>query len=85
LRILWELRGAPATFRDLQQRCGGVSPTLLNTRLRELRESGIVKLSDDGYQLTDLGQELGGILMPFHYWAEKWAGQTAQADSNKTK
>jgi len=38
LRILWELRNEPAaTFRELQTRCGGVSSSVLNQRLHELR------------------------------------------------
>jgi len=32
LRILWELRGEPLTFRALQAACGS-NPGLLNTRL----------------------------------------------------
>ena len=38
LRVLWELREEPAaSFRDLQVRCGNVSSSVLNERLRELR------------------------------------------------
>lgn len=43
LRVLWELRAEPATFRELRDRCGGLSPTVLNVRLKELREAGIVQ------------------------------------------
>src|ERR1700728_1015378 len=71
LRILWELRSSPANFRDLRERCGMLSPTMLNTRLAELREAGVVELGSEGYRLTSEGQELGGILLPFHHWAEK--------------
>ena len=42
LRILWELRDEPLRFRELQQACDGLSPSVLNTRLGELREAGIV-------------------------------------------
>ncbi len=38
LRVIWELREGRLTFRALQEACGGVSPTVLNERLRELRE-----------------------------------------------
>ncbi len=33
------------TFRALQDACGGVSPTVLNDRLRELRESRLIELA----------------------------------------
>ena len=47
LRVLWELREEPAeTFRDLQMRCGNISSSVLNQRLRELREAGILERSD---------------------------------------
>ena len=37
LRVIWELRDGRLTFRALQEACGGVSPTVLNQRVRELR------------------------------------------------
>jgi len=38
LRIVWELRDKPRRFRDLQDSIGA-SPTIINTRLAELREA----------------------------------------------
>ena len=74
LRVLWELRGEPLVFRALQQRCGGLSPTVLNDRLRELRAVGIVTVhADGGYTLTDEGRTLGDLLLPLHRWADEWA------------
>ena len=46
LRILWELRDGPLTFRALQAACGNLSPSVLNDRLRELREAGILELRE---------------------------------------
>ena len=43
LRVIWELREGRLTFRALQEACGGVSPTVLNERVRELRESGLLE------------------------------------------
>src|SRR5204863_8999581 len=44
LRVLWELRdGGAFTFRVLQERCGGLSSSVLNARLAELRDAGIVE------------------------------------------
>ena len=73
LRIVWELRENPLTFRALQQACGGLSPSVLNQRLGELRETLLVELKPEGYALTALGGELLMQLLPLTGWAEKWA------------
>jgi DNA-binding HxlR family transcriptional regulator len=73
LRVLWELRGKPQTFRHLQELCDGMSPSVLNTRLGELREANIVDLGDDGYFLTEEGRSLAKALGPLNTWAERWA------------
>jgi DNA-binding HxlR family transcriptional regulator len=74
LRILWELRDADGVgFRDLQQRCGGLSPSVLNTRMAELREAQLVADGDGGYVLTPLGRELGEQLVDLDAWASRWA------------
>jgi DNA-binding HxlR family transcriptional regulator len=73
LRILWELRdGAVPTFRELQQRCDGVSSSVLTERLSELRQAAIVERGDDGYQLTDRGRDLLALLQPIERWAASW-------------
>ncbi len=73
LRVIWELSRKPLSFRDLQAACGGISPTILNTRLAELRGAGIVELGGDGYALTAEGKRLLGEFMGLHDWAERWA------------
>lgn len=73
LRILWELRAEALTFRALQQRCGAISPTVLNTRLAEMKEAGLLESGDVGYRLTPRGQDLIEALTPLTRWAERWA------------
>ena len=73
LRIVWELRAEPLTFRALQQACGGLSPSVLNQRLAELRATALVEAEAGGYALTALGRELLAQLVPLTVWAEKWA------------
>jgi len=73
LRVIWELRESPLTFRALQEACGGLSPSVLNQRLAELRETALVEHKPDGYALTALGHELIAQLLPLAAWAEKWA------------
>ncbi len=73
LRIVWDLRDGPRRFRDLQAAIGA-SPTIINTRLAELREARLVELDEAaGYRLTELGQELLRLFLPLHHWSEKWA------------
>jgi DNA-binding HxlR family transcriptional regulator len=76
LRALWELRdGEAVTFRELQARCGGVSSSVLNDRLRELREAAIIEAdaTAGGYRLTPQGLELLHALAPLSAWAKRWS------------
>lgn len=75
LRILWELRQGPRTFRTLREACDDVSPSSLNQRLAELRALGAVELGDDGYALTASGAQLGKIVLALHDWAERAAAR----------
>ena len=73
LRMLWELRSTPLTFRELREHCDAMSPTVLNQRLRELRDAGVVVLEEPGgYALSPSGRELLDALMPLQRWAEQW-------------
>jgi DNA-binding HxlR family transcriptional regulator len=75
LRVLWELRAEqPLTFRDLQARCGGISSSVLNDRLRELRDAGILTAQPArGYRLSEDGHDLLAALAPLDDWASSWA------------
>ena len=80
LRILWELRTRALKFREVQENCGNISPTVLNTRLRDLKDHGLVTLGDEGYELTLAGQELGAQMTGLDQWANKWAEQLETDD-----
>lgn len=73
LGVIWQLSSGPMTFRQLQESCESVSPTVLNKRLKELKESGVLARGDSGYQLTGTGQELFALLHPFGDWSKRWA------------
>ena len=74
LRVLWELRDGPLGFRALQAACDQMSPTVLATRLGELRTAGLVETDPAGVnQLTSLGSELGEALHPLRTFAVRWA------------
>jgi DNA-binding HxlR family transcriptional regulator len=84
LRVLWELRdGAAPTFRQLQAQCGDISSSVLNDRLRELRDAGIVTTSHaSGYHLTAEGHSLLSALAPLDAWANRWATRTTRHSQN---
>jgi DNA-binding HxlR family transcriptional regulator len=82
LRILWELHQTPASFRELQSRCEGLSPSVLNTRLNELREARLLENGDRGYQLSGLGMELIEQFLPLTHWAESWAANIDPSKEN---
>ncbi|MFT3847582.1 MAG: helix-turn-helix domain-containing protein [Propionivibrio sp.] len=73
LGILWHLGESPCVFRQLQDRCGGISPSILNARLKELRDANIVKRIVDGYALTDRGMELRSFVVPLANWSASWS------------
>ncbi len=79
LRIVWELRDDQAlTSRALRTACDQASPTILQTRLSELRDAGLVELvPGDGYRLTEMGRELFETFLPLHRFAERWSKLTA--------
>jgi DNA-binding HxlR family transcriptional regulator len=78
LRIIWELRDGPLTSRALRTACDDASPTVMQARLSELREAGLVDLlAGDGYRLTPLGSELMESFLPLHHFAERWSKRMA--------
>jgi DNA-binding HxlR family transcriptional regulator len=83
LRVLWELRhGSGHTFRALQESCGGVSSSVLNQRLGELRDAGIVASEGSvGYRLSGEGRELVNALGPIDAWSKRWAKRAPQLES----
>jgi DNA-binding HxlR family transcriptional regulator len=77
LRVLWELRGEALTFRALQD-AAATNPALLNTRLKELRDAGVVDHGEGGYFLSDTGRGLMQSLQPLSAWADAW-GRSSSA------
>ena len=74
LRILWELNLGPCTFRELQARCGDISPTTINKRIKELCLANlIIKSKDTGYNLSPQGKELITLFGPINDFAQSWA------------
>ena len=81
--VIWQLRKGPATIRALQEACESISPAVLNSRLKELREAKLVCTTNDGYALTDMGVELSLLLEPFGAWAITWAMEVAPEEAER--
>jgi len=71
--VVWQLQEGPYTFRELQARCESISPSILNARIKDLREAEIAERTLEGYRLTRNGDELIKILRPFGEWSRVWA------------
>lgn len=72
LRVIWELRGEPLSFRALRAACGDVSPSVMQSRLHELRHLGLIEqIPGLGYRHTSAGQQLFRVLAPLTDWAER--------------
>src|SRR3954466_12603795 len=78
LRVLWELRDGPLTFRALQEACES-NPGSLNARLKDLRELGTVDHEDGGYRLSESGISLMETLTSLQAWSDQWAAQLPRA------
>jgi len=71
--VVWQLQNGPYTFRALQEKCESISPSILNSRIKDLTIAGIVERTLGGYQLTKRGSKLIKLLLPFQEWSMDWA------------
>jgi DNA-binding HxlR family transcriptional regulator len=80
LRVLWELRREHLGFRALQERCDGMSSSVLRDRLAELTGAEILVTDAEGrYGLSDHGRELMRALGPLSTWADRWNADVTRA------
>jgi DNA-binding HxlR family transcriptional regulator len=79
IRVLWALKdGHAQTFRLLQDSVGGITPNTLNTRIKELREAGLVNHGSDGYVVTPAGSDLLKRMGELPAFAAKWVASQAK-------
>ena len=78
MRVLWALKdGRAQTFRLLQDSVGGITPNTLNTRIKDLREAGLLMHGSEGYCLTAAGVDLTKRLGELPAFAARWvSGQS---------
>lgn len=80
LRIVWELRDRALTSRELRAACDDASPTIIQQRMTDLRDAGLVeKISEGGYRLTASGHELFELFMPLSHFADRWSRRQRSA------
>ncbi|MEP5764344.1 MAG: helix-turn-helix domain-containing protein [Halieaceae bacterium] len=71
--ILRELLYGTSRFSEFQRAISGISPTMLNKRLKELEAQGLVTKQDHEYALTPGGWELGPLVRQYAIWGMRWA------------
>jgi len=71
--IVRELLCGSRRFNEIQRGVPQVSPTLLSQRLKELERAGVIARASDGYDLTEAGTELYGIVQALGEWGQRWA------------
>lgn len=79
--ILRDLLTGVRRFNDLARGLPGLSRPLLSKRLRQLADAGLVRRGDDGYELTEAGEDLRPIVMGLAEWGARWAfGEPEEED-----
>ena len=66
-------------FCDLQSAVGGLNPTTLTRRLRELEQAGLIERGivsaapvQIEYRLSEMGRELNPVLDKLASWSQRW-------------
>ena len=80
LRVVWGLRDGGLHFNELRSRAGGLSQSVLVTRLGELLEAGLVHDDNGSYTLTARGAELAERLGALADWAAAGSGSAPDAE-----
>ena len=76
--ILWHLKDGPVRFNDLARQLGGASKKMVNQRLKEMEEAGLLErrvLSTRpiavAYEITDFGRSALDVLDQLRAWSEE--------------
>jgi DNA-binding HxlR family transcriptional regulator len=73
LLIVREMLNGARRFNDLSRGLPGLSRALLSRRLRQLVAAGLVRRSDDGYDLTPAGEDLRPLVFGLADWGARHA------------
>lgn len=76
--ILWHLKDEPVRFNDLARQLGGASKKMVNQRLKEMEQAGLVERQVRStrpiavaYAITDFGRSALGVLDQLRVWSEE--------------
>ena len=76
--ILWHLKDGPVRFNDLARQLGGASKKMVNQRLKEMEDLGLLErhvLSTRpvavAYEITDFGRSALDVLDQLRAWSEE--------------
>jgi DNA-binding HxlR family transcriptional regulator len=72
LLVVRELLSGSRRFSEIQRGVPLMSRSMLAQRLRALHEAGILERTDEGYELTEAGEELRPIVFSFGEWGKRW-------------
>jgi DNA-binding HxlR family transcriptional regulator len=73
LLIVREMLTGSRRFNELSRGLPGLSRALLSLRLRQLVAAGLVRRSDDGYDLTPAGEDLRPLVFGLADWGARHA------------
>ena len=77
LLLVRELIAGSTRFSELQKGLPLMSPTLLSTRLKQLRVAGVIQRAgtkgNHVYSLTEAGRELLPVIQLLGVWGHRWA------------
>ncbi len=76
--ILWHLKDGPVRFNDLARQLGGASKKMVNQRLKEMEDIGLLErrvLSTRpiavAYEITEFGRSALDVLDQLRAWSEE--------------
>ena len=76
--ILWHLQDGPVRFNDLARQLGGASKKMVNQRLKEMEQIGLIKRKvistrpiAVAYEITEFGRSSLTVLEQLKDWAEE--------------
>jgi DNA-binding HxlR family transcriptional regulator len=73
LLIVREMLTGVGRFNELSRGLPGLSRALLSRRLRQLVAAGLVRRTDDGYELTQAGEDLRPLVFGLAEWGARHA------------
>ena len=68
--IVRELLLGPRRYSELLENLHGMTTNLLASRLKAMRDDGLIEKSEQAYRLTDRGRELEAVVLALGAWGQ---------------